>query len=78
MTIAIALTVLLCLCVAPLILANSRQGRRHKQEKYSKLQPDTFVCCHCAARKPVSQLSTEINRMCQVCAELYETIQDEP
>ncbi len=41
-------------------------------------QHETFCCMHCAVRKPTDQLSTEINRMCQECAELYETVQDEP
>lgn len=41
-------------------------------------QHETFCCMHCAVRKPVDQLSTEMNRMCLECSELYETVQDEP
>lgn len=71
----LALITLLCVCVAPLIFDRSWQGR---QKQSRKLQPGTFICMHCAQRKPLGQLSTEISRMCLGCAEMYETIQDEP
>lgn len=73
----LALIVLLCVCVAPLIFDHSWQGRQPASDQ-SKLQPDTFRCMHCAARKPLNELSTTINRMCQECVEMYEAIQDEP
>lgn len=74
--IILALIVLLCVCLAPLIFHRGWHGRQPHQKRKS-LQPDTFVCMHCGTRKPVSQLSAEINRMCLECAEMYETVQDE-
>ncbi len=75
----LAFIVLFCVCSAVLIRADSRQGSRLFQElRERQLLPDTFVCCHCAKRKSINQLSTEINRMCRECADMYETVQDEP
>lgn len=73
-----ALMVLVGFVFVLMVIEKCRQELPARQ-RATKLQEhrETFCCLHCATRKPVSELSATIEKMCLECADLYETIQDE-